>query len=88
MWSPLTAACGLTTGCLSLLVLRMGVAIGEDGRMPASQTPLMLAPLVTLSLRWAIGATSPLAAAGGLFFLGASRRFLPELVARRVAVAR
>ncbi|MFV0277478.1 MAG: spinster family MFS transporter [Parahaliea sp.] len=36
VWSLMTAACGLATGFLVLAVLRMGVAIGEAGCVPAS----------------------------------------------------
>lgn len=36
VWSGMTALCGLATGFISLLFLRIGVAIGEAGSVPAS----------------------------------------------------
>jgi len=36
VWTLMTMACGLATGFVSLLVLRMGVAIGEAGCVPAT----------------------------------------------------
>lgn len=37
VWSLMTAACGFATSFLVLVVLRMGVAIGEAGCVPATQ---------------------------------------------------
>jgi predicted MFS family arabinose efflux permease len=36
IWSGMTALCGLATGFVSLALLRIGVAIGEAGSVPAS----------------------------------------------------
>lgn len=36
VWSAMTAMCGLSTGFISLLFFRIGVAIGEAGSVPAS----------------------------------------------------
>lgn len=36
VWSAMTAMCGLATGFASLVFLRIGVAIGEAGSVPAS----------------------------------------------------
>ena len=38
LWSGMTALCGLATGFASLLFLRIGVAAGEAGSIPASQS--------------------------------------------------
>lgn len=38
LWSGMTALCGLATGFLSLVFLRIGVAAGEAGSIPASQS--------------------------------------------------
>ena len=35
-WSVLTILCGFAAGFISLIILRMGVAIGEGGSLPAS----------------------------------------------------
>ena len=40
LWSLMTAACGLATGFVMLAVLRMGVALGEAGCVPATQALL------------------------------------------------
>ncbi len=40
LWSLMTAGCGLATGFLMLAVLRMGVALGEAGCVPATQALL------------------------------------------------
>lgn len=38
LWSGMTALCGLATGFLSLVFFRTGVAAGEAGSIPASQS--------------------------------------------------
>lgn len=38
LWSGMTALCGLATGFASLVFLRIGVAAGEAGSIPASQS--------------------------------------------------
>jgi MFS family permease len=40
VWSLMTAACGLATGFVALVLLRMGVALGEAGCVPATQALL------------------------------------------------
>jgi MFS family permease len=40
LWSLMTAGCGLATGFAMLAVLRMGVALGEAGCVPATQALL------------------------------------------------
>ena len=40
LWSLMTAGCGLATGFVMLAVLRMGVALGEAGCVPATQAML------------------------------------------------
>jgi MFS family permease len=40
VWSLMTAACGLATGFVMLAILRMGVAFGEAGCVPATQALL------------------------------------------------
>ena len=40
VWSLMTAGCGLATGFLMLAVMRMGVAVGEAGAVPATHAML------------------------------------------------
>lgn len=40
LWSLMTAACGLASGFVALMILRMGVAVGEAGCLPASHSLL------------------------------------------------
>ena len=72
IWSVATALCGLVTSYVQLIIARMGVAGGESGAYPASQS--MIADLYPVSQRARVVgillAAQSIGIAGGYFFGG------------------
>lgn len=81
IWSGMTALSGLATGFFSLLILRMGVAAGEAGSIPASQS--ILADLYPASKRATAMAIWGLALPVGLLLGYSTTGWLAETIGWR-----
>ena len=83
LWSSMTALCGFATGFVTLLIFRIGVAIGEAGSVPASVS--MIADLYPPERRATALSTWGLALPVGLLVGYSATGWLAEAVGWRVA---
>jgi len=75
-WSIMTAACGVATSFLFLLLARIGVGLGEAGATPASQS--ILADLFSFQERMPAMSVYALGAAVGSMLGGAAGGYIGE----------
>ncbi len=76
VWSVMTAACGVATSFLFLLLTRIGVGLGEAGATPASQS--ILADLFSFNERMPAMSVYALGAALGSLLGGAAGGFISD----------
>jgi predicted MFS family arabinose efflux permease len=83
VWSVMTAACGMATSFVFLLLARIGVGLGEAGATPASQS--LLADLFSFRERMPAMSIFAIGAALGSLLGGAAGGFIGEAFGWRSA---